>query len=323
VPIFRTETSLALVHFHVVHKNQFVTNLRPEDVILLEDGVPRKFTLFENSMLERKRPVEVTLLFDTSGSVTDAGLLDPLTFEENLLGAFDNVTLSIYGFTTQLDRYCKLSRDRETLRAAFSALGSRGSKHESIKVPLPAKRKANAGGGTWIYAAVAQAAREAAATPGEATRLILVFSDGFDTTNARPDDAADVARDLGVAVYPVALGHWTLVERARTEQQRIANGSRTGEVSSPTLDRIQSQEREVMDFAGLGDLTGGRSYDPREISLSVMKQVLGGLVWSVRTEYTVGFSPEPSASPRKRKLEVRLRDKQIGQVTGGTRTIHR
>ena len=321
-PTFRTESSLALVHFHVVHKNQFVMNLKPEDVVLLEDGAPRAFTLFDNSALGRKRPVEVTLLFDTSGSVTDAGLLDPLVFEENLLNAFDNVALAVYGFTTNLDRYCRPSRDRETLRSAFAALGARHAKHETIKVPLPPKRKANASGATWIYAAIAQAAREAAATPGDATRIILVFSDGFDTTTARPDDAAETSRDLGVAVYPVALGHWNLIERVRTEQERLASSNiRSTEASSPTLERLQSQEREIVDFASLGELTGGRSYDPREISLNVMKQVLGGLVWSIRTEYTVGFAPEPSASPHKHKLEVRLRDKQLGQVTGGARTV--
>jgi VWFA-related protein len=320
--VFRADTALALVHFHAVHKTQYLTNLKPEDVILLEDGVPRPFTLFDNAANGRTLPVEVTLLFDTSGSVTDAGLLDPLAFEERLLTAFDNVTLSVFGFTTRLDRYCRPSRDLGTLRAALAGLQSRTAKVETIKIPLAPKRKANAGGGTWIYAAIAQAAREAAATPGNASRLILVFSDGFDTTSGRPEDAAGVARDLGVAIYPVALGHWALVERVRAEQQRLASrNSRDVEVSSPTLDRLQLQEREIVDFASLGELTGGRSYDPREISLTVMKQVLDGLVWSIRTEYTIGFSPERSDSLRKHRLEVRLRDKEIGRVTGGARTI--
>ncbi len=320
-PVFRSETSLATVHFHVLHKNQYVTDLKPKDVILLEDGEPRPFTFFDNSALGRTRPVEVTALFDTSGSVTDQGLLDPLAFEDTLLQAFDNVTLAVYGFTSKLDRYCAPTRDRDALQRAFQALATRG-KHQSIPAPLPPKRKANTGGGTWIYAAVAQAAREAAATPGDATRLILVFSDGFDTTNCHPEDAADVARELGIAVYPVALGHWKLAERMRNEQQRLAaRSTREPALTSTALDRMESQEREIINFASLGELTGGRSYDPREITRNVMRQVLGGVVGSIRTEYSIGFAPELSDKPHRHKLEVRLRDKQFGQVTGGARTI--
>jgi hypothetical protein len=52
-----------------------------------------------------------------------------------------------------------------------------------------------------------------------------------------------------------------------------------------------------------------------------MKQILEGLVGSLRTEYIIGFSPEPSPTPGKHKLEVRLRDKQLGAIVGGTRAV--
>jgi len=58
---------------------------------------------------------------------------------------------------------------------------------------------------SWIYAAASQAAREAASTPCNPTRLMLVFSDGFDTSTARPEDAADLAHETGIAAYPVVL----------------------------------------------------------------------------------------------------------------------
>ena len=37
-PTFRADSALALVRFHVVRNNQYVTNLKPEDLVLLEDG---------------------------------------------------------------------------------------------------------------------------------------------------------------------------------------------------------------------------------------------------------------------------------------------
>ena len=69
----RRDSTIVLTHFHVLKNNFYVTNLRAEDVVLLEDGIPRKFTVFENSADKRRLPVEVTLLFDFSGSVVKNG----------------------------------------------------------------------------------------------------------------------------------------------------------------------------------------------------------------------------------------------------------
>jgi hypothetical protein len=65
--IIRTETHLALLRFHAVHKNQYVDNLQPEDIQLLEDGKPQKLALFEGPRTaggQRQTPLEVILLFD-------------------------------------------------------------------------------------------------------------------------------------------------------------------------------------------------------------------------------------------------------------------
>ena len=97
-PVFRTDSSLALVRFRVVRKNRYITDLKGEDVVLLEDGVPRKFTVLENAMAAKRTvPVEITVLFDTSGSVVDEGLLDPLAFKETLLDNLENVRIAVYG----------------------------------------------------------------------------------------------------------------------------------------------------------------------------------------------------------------------------------
>ncbi|MDZ4801575.1 MAG: hypothetical protein SGI92_25740 [Bryobacteraceae bacterium] len=91
IPVFRSQTSLALVHFHVVRKKQYVTNLKPEDIDLLEDGKPQKIGLFEGGLRSRRSlPVEMVLLFDTSGSVVQPGLLD---LKAALLDALPQVSL--------------------------------------------------------------------------------------------------------------------------------------------------------------------------------------------------------------------------------------
>jgi hypothetical protein len=107
---------------------------------------------------------------------------------------------------------------------------------------------------------------------------------------------AEIIRERQIAVYPVALGH-----------RSVPPG----------------EELHVLEYARLGKLTGGRSYDPEFVDRTIMKQILQGLVWSVRTEYIVGFSPESPGTPRRHKLEVRLRDKSLGQVVDGKRTLMR
>ena len=316
-PVFRTESALALVRFHVVHKNRYITDLKPADVVLLEDGVPRKFTVFENAMAaQRTVPVEMTLLFDTSGSVMDEGLLNPLVFKETLLDHLENVSVAVYGFDRNMKRYCEPTRDFARLQAAFAALGARG-KGEPIELHLPPRRKADPNSGTWLFEAVAAVSREAAATGGDATRMVLVFSDGFPSTDSRPEDASDLNRELGIPVYPVVLGHGKLLERMGEEQQR----QKPFEPTSGALNNLMAKQNEIMEFARLGELTGGRSFDPPEITLTVMRSVLGSMVGQVRTEYVVGFAPEASGAPCKHKLEIRLRGKDTGKVTGGTRTV--
>src|ERR1035438_9483284 len=202
-PVFRASSSLALVRFHVVQKNRYNTGLKPEDVIVLEDGAPRSFTVFENAMAgTRIVPVEMTLLFDTSGSVVDEGLLDPLAFKETLLDNLEGVRLAVYGFDRDMKRYCGPTRDYAQLRAAFAELATRGAKGDRIELHLPPKRNSDPKGGTWLFEAVTAASREAAATPGDAMRMVLVFSDGFPSTDTGPEDAASLDRELGIPADP-------------------------------------------------------------------------------------------------------------------------
>src|SRR5204862_5551332 len=76
-PVFRSDTTLALVRFHVVRKKFYVDDFKPEDILLLEDGEPRQITLLEGGRIKQRTvPVEMILLFDTSGSGVVVGLLN-------------------------------------------------------------------------------------------------------------------------------------------------------------------------------------------------------------------------------------------------------
>jgi len=323
-PVFRTETTLATVPFHVVQRHNYVVDLRADDIVLLEDGAPQQITFFEGGLRARRTlPVEMILLFDTSGSVVDEGLLDPLVFKSTLLDNLDNVRIAIYGFGAGLQRYCRPTRDTAEMAAACERVRNPKAqpRPETIRLELPPKRKADPRGGTWLYEAVRGCARDVA-RGDNATRMMLVFSDGFPTTDTRPEEGAAIPRELGIAVYPVVLGHGRLTEQFRHVQETGYN--KQGVLSDGARDRLarlEDQQRQIEAFASLGELTGGRSFDPPLITLDMVRRMLGFMVGQVRCEYIAGFTPQASGESRKHKLEVRLRNKEMGKVLGGSRVV--
>jgi hypothetical protein len=61
---FHAQSNLVILPFQVSRNKHFATDLSAGDVVLLEDGVPRKFSVFEGP--QEHTPVELLLLFDTT-----------------------------------------------------------------------------------------------------------------------------------------------------------------------------------------------------------------------------------------------------------------
>jgi VWFA-related protein len=183
---------LTLIRFQVTpDRKKFLTDLRPEDIELREDGAPQTISLFEGGRLyPRTVPIEVTLLFDCSGSVRFAGRLDPYVFQTSILDEFENVSVAIYGFSDVLIRLTAPTRDRRRLKEAMNGV---------LAVPS---------GGTPLFQSIGEAARQAASTGANAVRLLVVISDGLadvrgDTSRVQQATQAAVAN--GIAIYPVVL----------------------------------------------------------------------------------------------------------------------
>jgi len=88
------------------------------------------------------------------------------------------------------------------------------------------------------------------------------------------------------------------------------------EEESP-VDRLQ---RVAEPAAYLVEATGGRSFDPPELNPSAARDIIGFLAGEVRTEYIIGFSPEPGSRPSLHKIEIRLLGSNRGaKMIGGSR----
>jgi len=203
--VFRAQTDLVTVPFQVRRGSSLVSDLKPADVVLLEDGVPRNFTILEAP------PVHLTLdlvvLFDvTNPTVTPprkdlrgrAGFWDTKALG-NLAGYWSeaatlrlldghldkqqaSVRFSIYRLDqSRLQRLCQSTSDPKVLADALHRLvvpGPAGqSADQDVDIPLPAglairsmERKAQADGylpQPWSLAAAAAALRDSAAASSQ------------------------------------------------------------------------------------------------------------------------------------------------------------
>ncbi len=339
--VFRTETNLALVRFHVVKKGKYAEDIGPEDIGLFEDGAPQKLAFFEGPGQSGKRtlPIEIILLFDGSLSVMNNNLLDSYAIRDTVLKGIDgNVGVSVYAFGRSLKRFTHDTRDPKALNQALD---------EVYKFSQSATR---------LYESIMQVCKDATDAGGpNVTRVMVIFSDGQSTTKEKPMNAAKVASHYGVSLYPVILGHDRAIRQARNRgnyggmngpgpigpggggrgmggggrgmgggggfgqnpQQTQAQAQREG--------RLREKESYMQEFAAIGPPTGGRSFDPPQINNMIVKTILEALVGSIRSEYVAGFYMPAASGEQKQahKLEVKLVSKSKGRLSGGERTIVR
>jgi VWFA-related protein len=185
---------LVLVRFQVSPKKGTpIGDLRAEDIQILEDGARQKVVLFEGGRLyPRSVPLEITLLFDCSASVQNAGSLDPNVFGKSLLDEYVNTKIAIYAFTDDLTRLTTPTRDGAALMKALHGV-------RAIRT-----------GGTPLFGSIADTARDSTASGESAVRILVIFSDGESTTagdDSRDGEAIQAAQDRGIALYPVTLSN--------------------------------------------------------------------------------------------------------------------
>jgi VWFA-related protein len=292
---------LVLVRFQVISKQgQPVTDLRPEDIEVREDGASRKLAMFEGGTTHpRTVPTEIAFMFDCSGTTFAAGALDPRVFHENLLDQNERAAVSIYGFSGGLVRLSALTRDPARLKKAMdSALFAHPS-------------------GTFLLEQIGLALSDVASSPGPAVRLLVVISDGqgdgATTSNAARQEryaaTVQVAQNAGVSLYPVLL-------REPFGLQASARGA----TAAPSSSESQMTLRTVGDFTNLASATGGSKFEVLS-GTGLLPGILKSIAGEIRNDYVAGFQPASSGQPKRRKIEVVLRDKNRGKLAGGERTL--
>jgi len=237
---FHSETELVLTTFNVIRGIYFAPDVKRDDVVLLEDGKPRDFTVFEGPG-GRRPPLELVLLFDTTTiPPPESKIVVRMThWDRKATYDFTNhwgdaesravlekngadVRVSVYHFDhQQLQRLCPSTKDPQTLTSAIHRLPEPMPANEGIALQVPKDRRAMPGFDSkvlnwplsWTLEAAIETLNDSNTAPANAIRALVVFSETTGPTTTQPQDAADAAVALGIRVYPVVLDYDAYVQR--------------------------------------------------------------------------------------------------------------
>jgi Ca-activated chloride channel family protein len=262
----------ALVNTHVSVRDgqgHFVSGLTKDDFIVLDDGREQPLIYFSQ---ESDQPLRVALVVDRSRSVQKvlgraqtavrdfiSSVLRPRK-DSACLVAFDSGVYLLQDFTD----------DADTLAGAVSKL--------------------TAAGGTSIFDAIYKTSRDKLAGTDEARRVVILITDGDDTTSrASIEQAIGMAVRNNVTVYAIRL---------------------PGESS---LNARDQQGRPVL--AQISETTGGRQFhlDGGESQLAGFFNKLQD---ELRSQYSIGYQfQNPASASSFHKITIKLRQPALKAFT--------
>lgn len=288
--VVRVDSDVTNLPFTATDKDRrFITSLRPEDVRVLEDGIPQKLFTFQR---ETDRPLAITFLIDVSISQENTLPLEKAaarSFIENVLQSSKDQA-AIVPFTGL--PFLEQNLTRETLKvylalqnvqvAAPQYLGS-GKPLTGITIG-PGMRATPADGSTALWDAVSLTAQDVMArSEGQRRRVIILLSDGWDTSS-RVSKKAAVEQTLGAetVVYSIGIGD-----------------SRKDGINRDALKDIAQE-------------TGGRAFFPKkEADLS---SAFKEIETELRTQYLIAYSSSnKNRDGGYRKITIEITNPELGK----------
>jgi Ca-activated chloride channel homolog len=242
-----------------------------EDFEVLEDGIPQEIANFAR---EAEQPLQMVMLFDTSMSVSNK-----IDFERHAAARFFERVMrrqdraALFAFSTQVEILQEFTGRVPLLVNAIKQLMVQGA--------------------TSLYDAVSLAADYL--KPVQGRRVIVVVSDGGDTTSQRTLlDALASAQRSDVMIFAVFTGN-----RNISENLRDLAGERA-------LETLTSETGGVLYRPIATPGTQGKEVD--EQSIKELDLAFYDLAEQLRTQYTLGFySTNDKRDGTYRKLAVRIK----------------
>jgi VWFA-related protein len=181
-PTFRTRTSGVRIDVLVTDNDRPVPNLTAADFELTDSGVAQQIEVISL----RDLTVDVIVVLDTSASLGDDGLRHLLSATDTLIGGLrDGDRAALVTFSRGVMMQSALTPDHDRVRGILNGLKSEGATSVIDAT----------------YAATTLR------TQSDRSALMLVFSDGVDTTSwLRPEKVLGTVRRSSVVPYAVVVG---------------------------------------------------------------------------------------------------------------------
>ena len=286
--VVRVETNLTNIFFTAADSNKrFISNLRKEDIRILEDGQTQEIFTFQQNI---DLPLSIAILIDTSRSEERTlpdekaaarsfieAVMRPEKDEAAIVSFTGDVTLE-QGFTGNLDRL-RRAIDRVEFVPPSGYIG--GGVVVGGTPPISDTNQTLAGA-TAIWDAVWASSNDLLAISADNTRrTIILLTDGYDTiSQVKVHEAIERAQKADALIYAIGIGD-----------------SYQGGVDESSLRRITEQ-------------TGGRAYFPR--NESQLRSAFVQIQRDLREQYLVAYSPSNKARDGSyRRIQIEILDPEL------------
>lgn len=289
--VIKVETNLTNIFFTAADRNKrFVSNLKPEDIRVFEDGQLQDIFTFQTNI---DLPLSLAILIDCSAS-EERTLPDEKeaarAFLENILKPNGKDEAAILSFTGETTLEQGFSGNIERLRRAIDRVefvppsGYIGGGVVVNGTPPISGTNQQIAGSTAIWDAVFATSEELIGTSAEHTRrAIILLTDGQDTSSRlKMDEAIAAAQKADALIYAIGIGD-----------------RYTFNVNEGSLRKIAEK-------------TGGRAYFPSHER--DLRDAFAQIQRDLREQYLVAYSPKnKSRDGSYRKIAIEIVNPELKQ----------
>lgn len=288
--VVKFDTNLTNIFFTAADKNKrFISNLKAEDIRVLEDGQPQEIFTFQTNI---DLPLSLAILIDTSASeertLPDEKIAARAFLENILRGNRDEAAIVSFTGETTLEQ--GFTGNVERLRRAIDRVefvppsGYIGGGVVVNGTPPISGTNQSLAGSTAIWDAVWATAEELIGASAEHTRrAIILLTDGDDTSSRmKIHDAIERAQKADALIYAIGIGD-----------------RYTFNVDEGSLRKI-------------AEATGGRAYFPRHER--DLNEAFAQIQRDLREQYLVAYSPSnKNRDGSYRRIEIQLINPELRQ----------
>jgi len=265
-PVFRASVDVVRIDASVMNGLNPVAGLKAENFVVTDNGVPQKL----DSVSLDTVPLNLMLVLDTSGSLAGerlTHLIDAVNGLVKSLRAEDAASLMTFSESIRLA--VKTTRDRAPLITELTSLTAHGA--------------------TSVNDAIFLALQLRPADAGESRPVLLLFSDGRDTSSwLRSDHVIEATKRSGMLVHVVEL------------------------VADEWLGARGVEARPSAFLGTLADTGGGRRWFAK--SSRDLRELFGKALNELRARYLLTYSPNGVSRDGWHDVKVTLKNAR-GEVT--------